>query len=93
MIDHYLRKINGAVIDRSLDDLESDVWRGVAGRERARSAARKRVSAQGVILLVALIGSIAVGILSSRTAGLAHGHLVLPLGVGLTPSSLLLGST
>jgi hypothetical protein len=92
MIDDDLRQLNEGALDHSLDGLESDIWAGLAARGRNRAAARKRVSFQSVVMVLALIGSVAVGINATRPAGPAHGRVVLTLGMELTPSSLLLGN-
>jgi len=92
MIDEDLRKLSNAGLDRTLDGLESDIWRRLAVRSRTRAAARKRVSLQSVLMLVGLVGSVAGGINAARLAPpAAHGQAVLAFGSELAPSSLLLG--
>jgi hypothetical protein len=92
MIDDDLRQLNEGALDHSLDGLESDIWAGLAARSGNRAAARQRASFQSVVMVLALIGSIAVGINATRPAGPARDRVVLALGMELTPSSLLLGS-
>lgn len=92
MIDDDLRQLNEGALDHSLDGLESDIWAGLAVRSRNRAAVRKRVSFQSVVMVLALVGSIAVGINATRSTGPAHSRAVLALGLELTPSSLLLGN-
>jgi hypothetical protein len=92
MIDDDLRQLNEGALDHSLNGLESDVWAGLAVRSRNRAAVRRRVSFQGVVMVLALVGSVAVGINATRSAGSARGRAVLALGLELTPSSLLLGN-
>ena len=91
MIDEDLGKLINASLDRTLDGLESDIWRRLAVRSSARVAARKRVSLQSVLLLVGLVGSVAGGINAARLTPAAHGPTVLAFGSELAPSSLLLG--
>jgi hypothetical protein len=91
MIDEDLRKLINASLDRTLDGLESDIWRRLAVRSSARAAARKRVSLQSVLMLVGLVGSVAGGINAARLTPAAHGRTVLAFGSELAPSSLLLG--
>jgi hypothetical protein len=92
MIDDDLRQLNEGALDHSLDGLEADIWAALAVRGRNRAAVRKRVSFQSVIMVLALVGSVAVGINATRPAGPARGRVVLALGMELTPSSLLLGN-
>lgn len=92
MIDDDLRQLNESALDHSLDGLESDIWTGLALRSQNRAAARTRVSFQSVVMVLALVGSVAVGINATGPAGPARGHVVLALGLELTPSSLLLGN-
>jgi hypothetical protein len=92
MIDDDLRQLNEGALDHSLNGLESDVWAGLAVRSRNRAAVRRRVSFQGVVMVLALVGSVAVGINATRPSGPARGRVVLALGMELTPSSLLLGN-
>ncbi len=93
MIDDYLREIGEAGLDRTLDDLEADIWRRLAVRSQYREVARRRVSLQSLVMVIGLIGSIAGGINAARPAIAAHGRVVLTLGSDLAPSSLLLGHT
>lgn len=91
MIDEDLRELSNARLDRTLDGLESDIWRRLAMRSRTRAAARRRVSLQSIMMLFGLMGSVAVGINAARPAASAHGRALLALGSELAPSSLLLG--
>jgi hypothetical protein len=91
MLDKDLRQLSEAGLDRTLDSLESDIWRRLAVRSRHRAEARRRVSLQSVVMIVGLMGSIAGGIHAARPAACAHGRAVLALGSELAPSSLLLG--
>jgi hypothetical protein len=92
MIDDDLRQLNESALDHSLDGLESDVWAGLAVRSQNRATARRRVSFQSVVMVLAIVGSVAVGISVTRPAGPPRGRVVLALGLELTPSSLLLGN-
>ena len=91
MIDDELRTFGQAEADRSLDGLESDVWRKLAERGQIREAARRRASLQGIVMIVAFVGSVAIGINSAQSPVPAKGRSSLTLGLELTPSSLLLG--
>jgi hypothetical protein len=92
MIDNDLRRLNEGTLDHSLDALESDIWAGLAVRDQNRAVARRRVSVQSVVMVLALIGSIAIGIHATRFAWPARDRAVLALGLELAPSSLLLGN-
>jgi hypothetical protein len=92
MLDDDLRRLNEGALDHSLDGLESDIWARLAARSQNRAVARRRVSLQSVVMVLALVGSIAIGIHSTRLAGPPRGRAVLALGLELAPSSLLLGN-
>lgn len=79
-----------APADRSLDLLESQVWHQVGERVHARVAWERRVTAQGVILLMALIGSVGFGINASHHLQAPTGPEQFSLALNLAPSSLLL---
>ncbi len=88
MIDEDLRKLSNAGLDRTLDGLESDIWRRLAVRSRTRAAARKRVSLQSVLMLVGLVGSVAGGINAARLAPAAHGPARRGLGSAQAPTRM-----
>ncbi len=92
MIDDDLRQLDETPLDHSLERLESDIWRGLAVHSQARAAARRRVSVQSVVMVAALVGSIAGGINATRSAAPARAQTMLALGSEFTPSSLLLGN-
>jgi len=91
MIEDDLRRLDERSLDHSLDQLETDVWRGVASRARQRGAARRVTSCQGVVMVLALLGSTAVGISMSRPGSPTNARVVLATGSELMPSHLLLG--
>ncbi len=93
MIDDELRQLGELKLDRSLERLESDIWRRLAVRSQHRAAVRRRASLQSVVMIFALFGSVAIGITASRSHAPTRGQSMLALGLELTPSSLLLGST
>lgn len=61
MIGPLLEQLAHAMPDRSLDRLEADIWSGIAARERARRITRIVLASQGVVLAVALLGSLVAG--------------------------------
>jgi hypothetical protein len=91
MIDNDLRQLDERALDHSLDHLEADIWRGVAAYARQREAARRVASFQGVVIVLALLGSAAVGVNMARPGSPAGDPVVLASGAELMPSHLLLG--
>ena len=91
MIDDELRQFGELKLDRSLERLESDIWRRLAVRSQNRAAVRRRASLQSVVMVFALVGSAAIGITATRSHAPTRGQAMLALGLELAPSSLLLG--
>ncbi len=91
MIDNDIRRLDERELDRSLDQLEADIWRGVAARGRERAVARRVTVLQGVVMGVALVCSIGVGIGIARPSGGSVSFASLTAGSELMPSTLLLG--
>ena len=91
MIDDDIHQLEQRPVDRSLDNLEADVWRGVGARALKRQAARKVVSFQCVVMVCALFGSVAAGISIGRPGRTEGPALAFATGSELMPSSLLLG--
>ena len=61
MIDTDLNELADEPPDRSLEQLEAQIWAGVAIREQAMRATRRLVALQGVLVLAALIGGFIAG--------------------------------
>jgi hypothetical protein len=91
MIEDDIHQLDQRPLDRSLEMLEADVWRGVGARALKRQAARKVVSIQCVVMVCALFGSVAAGISTSRPGRTEGPSLAFATGAELMPSSLLLG--
>ena len=91
MIENDIRQLDERALDRSLDQLEADIWRGVAARTRQRQTARRVTSFQGGVMALGLLGSVAAGISLARSGGAMGAESVLTAGSELMPSSLLLG--
>jgi hypothetical protein len=91
MIEDDIHQLDQLPVDRSLDLLETDIWRGVAARALKRQAARKVVSLQCAVMVCALFGSVVAGISLGRPNRTAGAAAVLATGAELMPSSLLLG--
>lgn len=92
MIDDELRKLSEAELDRSLEHLESDIWRRLAVRSQSRAAVRRRASLGTVVMAVAVVGSVTIGITATRSHASIRVQEMLAFGSELTPSSLLLRS-
>ena len=90
MIDDELRRLGEMKLDRSLEHLESDIWRRLAVRSQNRAAVRRRASLQSAVMVFAFVWSVAIGITATRSHAPTHGQAMLALGLELTPSSLLL---
>ena len=91
MIEEDIRQLDERAMDRSLDRLEADMWRGVALRARQREAARQVTSFQAVVMVLALLASVAAGISVARPDGATTARVLLFPETALLPSSLLLG--
>lgn len=61
MLQEELDTLARAPLDRSLDGLESDIWRVVEARTREHRAYRGIVTVQLAILTVGVFGSLTVG--------------------------------
>lgn len=88
MLEEQLKRLGESAPDRSLETLEADVWRGVALRRHETALARRVISLQGGLLLLAIVGSAAAGIKSVESAR-APASALMP-GASLTPAYLLL---
>jgi hypothetical protein len=91
MFEDDIRRLDERGLDCSLDRLETDVWLGVAARARQRQAARRVTSFQGIVMALALLGSVAAGISVARPRTATSHSAVLATGFELMPSNLLLG--
>ena len=91
MIEDDIHQLDLRPLDRSLDMLEADIWRGVAARALKHKAARKMASFQCIVMVCALLGSVAAGVSVARPGHTESAAVVFATGSELTPSSLLLG--
>ena len=91
MIDDDMHLLDERSLERSLGSLEADIWRGVAARETRRKAARRTASFQGVIMLFAVLGSVAAGIDAAGLLTAPTAISQLAPGMELMPSHLLVG--
>ena len=91
MIDRDLQALAGTPAERPLGRLEADIWAGVGKRESARRTGRIISSCQALVLMAALLGSAAAGVVSSSARPAGGGTLALTSD-RLAPSTLLLGT-
>ena len=91
MIEDDIHQLDQRPLDRSLESLEADIWRGVAARALKRQAGRKVVSFQCVVMICALFGSVVAGISVGRPSHTEGPAWAFATGSELMPSSLLLG--
>ena len=91
MIENDIHQLDQRPLDRPLDMLEADIWRGVAARALKRQAAGNVVSFQCVVMVFALFVSVAAGISVGRPSRTEGPNLAFATGSELMPSSLLLG--
>ncbi len=61
MLETELQKLADQLPDRRLDNLNADIWACVAARERASALSKRLVASQALILVCALVGSVAAG--------------------------------
>jgi hypothetical protein len=62
VLEFDLQKLAKQLPDHRLDNLDTDIWAVVAAHERARSLSKRIVPWQGLVLVCALIGSVAAGV-------------------------------
>ncbi len=89
MIDEEIRRVMAQQADHPLGGLEVDVWAALAAREQRRTAVRRLLAVQGVVLAVVLTGSVAAG----KYLGSLHdrGVDVFSPHMSLSPATLLSG--
>lgn len=90
MIEDDIHRLDQRPLDRSLDLLEADIWRGVAARTLKRQVARKVISLQCIVMVSALFGSVTAGVSMGRPGHAQGAATVFATGSELMPSSLLL---
>lgn len=93
MIDDDLTQLTARALDHSLEGLESAVWAGVALRAQNRKVVRRRVSFQGAVMALSIIGSIVLGIHATRITGATPTRALFAFGLELAPSTLLLSNS
>lgn len=77
--------------DRSLDQLEADVWAGVAARAQDRRRGAVLAGGQLILMALALAGSLTVGSAAVAAKERQHTDFALLSSADLAPSTLLIG--
>ena len=90
MFDDDLEKLAFRGPDKSLDNIESDVWAGIGNAELAGRSRRMMTTCQLMALVVVLIGSAVFGAAGSG-ASKGYPFDLARAGSHLAPSTLLLG--
>ncbi len=90
MIDEEISRLAEQPADRSLNDLEADIWAGVAAHNVARQTGRIIASCQAGVMLVALLGAAAAGA-TTAAMGRTPSTIITSAGADFAPSTLLLG--
>jgi len=77
MLQNDLDRLSQARLERSLETLESDIWRGVAARLAERRSDARAFTAQILILALGTVGSVTVGHwwVTAHEQGASHGAL------------------
>jgi hypothetical protein len=91
MIDTDLSKLAEAPPDHALEELEARIWVGVARRQAQGRIERRLLALQGLVLVVALIGSMIAG-QHQRALEQAGSLDIFSPHMPLTASTLLVGN-
>ncbi|MDE2252035.1 MAG: hypothetical protein KGL25_11610 [Gammaproteobacteria bacterium] len=91
MLQEELSALARAPLDRSLDGLESGIWRVVEAKTSERRAYRGIVTMQLVILAIGVAGSLGFGRQWATTHNAAGPHGVFSPYTRLVASNLLVG--
>ena len=93
MLEDDLDRLAKAPIDRSLEGLERDIWRGVAAHTAERSTYSTAFAMHLAILTLGTLGSLAVGRQWATTHELAANRGALAPYTRLAASDLLVGQS
>lgn len=92
MIDADIRRLCEQEPEPALDGLEADIWAGIAAHAATRKRIRRVALCQTAVMTLAMVVSVAAGLVLATTSEPAHaGGLTLP-GIDLAPSHLLFGA-
>ncbi|MEO8927736.1 MAG: hypothetical protein ABI306_11300 [Caulobacteraceae bacterium] len=91
-LDDLLGRLAAEPIDRSLDRLQADIWRGVARRRaEARTAAMLAPVALASVGLALAMGVVVGGVTAVAKVAAPHGSSAFSVAADLAPSTLLEG--
>ena len=93
MLEVDLDRLAKAPVDRSLEGLERDIWRGVAARTAERSTYSTAFAMQLAILTLGTFGSLAIGHRWATTHEWAANHGAIAPYTRLAASDLLVGDS
>lgn len=93
MLHEDLDRLAKAPLDRSLDGLEADIWRGIDAHTIEQRAYRGVMTLQLAILAVGIFGSVMVGHQWAATHNPAGPRGVFSPYTRLAASSLLMGES
>ena len=92
MLEADIQKLVDRDLDRSLDTLEADVWRGIEANARMSRTIDVITAWQAVVVALALITGVATGNVVARANATDTSQLgTFSPNTGLAPSTLLLG--
>lgn len=92
MIDADIHRLTTQEFMPALDQLETDIWAGVAHRAAGRQQLRRVVGRQAAVMVAAVIASVATGFLWATSSELAYSGAHVVAGAELAPSHLLFGA-
>jgi hypothetical protein len=90
-IEQSIQELNRREPRRSLEGLEADIWAGVAASARETSLSKAALGVQAVILLAAMVGSLAIGNWAATSGRTKSELTVFSESLELAPSTLLMG--
>lgn len=89
MNDEMVQAVLHQAPDRSLAELEADVWAGVAASAQARRTQALVAGGQLTLMTVALLGSLSLGSAAVAAKAREHSSFALLSSADLAPSTLL----
>jgi hypothetical protein len=90
MIEADIRRLDEREPVAVLKGLEADIWAGIAARAAARRTGRLVVFWQAAVMALAIVGSVATGLVLATSSELPRAGMFTPAGMNLAPSHLLL---
>jgi len=90
MIENEIAKLS-EMSDRSLDQLEADVWKGVDARVREKRISTAVISCQATVFAIAVMVSVVAGTQVGEAMSQSQELVFLSTRADLAPSTLLIG--